>query len=186
MTVTTDRYNGNTVVVDSPMRPRAEALAQSRANARAQQQLDRLALSFVVKRPGRKGGVIFWNVDPSGDYTNDWESGELLGLEALEFMARETETGLSGDLLVRVVLAMPREDDRTGVELGFLRCIGHFAALARQRFGDKHYRDWREQRARFGREQDDKMAAERSERARKAAQARWARRDHERLSAAEE
>ena len=141
------------------------------------------ALSFVAERPGRNGGIIFWNVTPSGDYQKDWDSGDSMGLEALEFMAGRADFGLPGDLLVRVVLDMPREDDRTGIELGFLRCIGYFAALARQTFGDKFYRDWREQQARFVREEFAKMAAARSEHARKAARARWAKRDLERLSA---
>ena len=104
----------------------------------------------------------------------------MFGLEALEFMAKQTEP--SSDLLIWIVLDMPREDDRTGIELGFLRCIGDFAVLARRRFGDRYYRDWRERKARFVREELAKMAVERSEHARKAARARWAKRDLERLN----
>ena len=143
-----------------------------------------LALSFVAKRPGRLSGLNFWNVDPSGDYSEDWHSGELLALEALEFMAKQKEPNSdpSGALLASAVLDMPRRDDRTGVELGFLNCIGYYAAIARRTFGDKHYRDFLAESQRRLREADSKMEAKRSEHARKAARARWAKCDSERLA----
>ena len=143
-----------------------------------------LACSFVTKRPGRKGGLDYWNVKPSGDYAEDWRRGELMALEALEVMALPggLSADPSGDLLASVALAMPRSGDHTGVELGFLNCIGHFAAIAQRNFGDKHYRDFIAQSQRVTRELYAKMKADCSERARKAAQARWAKRDLERLA----
>ena len=143
-----------------------------------------LDLSFVTERPGRLQGLNFWDFEPSGDYVEDWGTGELLGLEALEFMAKRSPDSLPGAyLLASVVLDMPRGDDRTGLELGFLNCIANFAMIARSRFGDKHYRDYLEQRRLRVREMIAQDAANRSEQGRKAARARWAKRDRERLSA---
>ena len=69
---------------------------------------------------------------------------------------------------------MPRGGERTGVELGFLNCIGEFAAEHRRVFGDHGYRRYMAERAaveEMGKIQDQHR---RSEHARKAARARWA------------
>ncbi len=104
-----------------------------------------LALSFVTRLPGRGGGLNWWDVKPSGDYTEEWHQGELLALEALSLTAK-FEDFPRGHLLAQVALAMPRDGEHTGVELGFLNCIGEFAAEARRVVGDHGYRRYMAER----------------------------------------
>ena len=47
-----------------------------------------LALSFVTRLPGRGAGLNWWDVKPSGDYSEEWHQGELLALEALSLTAK--------------------------------------------------------------------------------------------------
>ncbi len=132
-----------------------------------------LALSFVTKLPGRGGGLNWWDVKPSGDYGEEWHQGELLALEALSLMAKEEDLP-RGHLLGPVVHAMPHEEEKTGVELGFVNCIGTFAAEARRVFGDRGYRQYMAAREAGAKRAVAKAQQERSERARKATRARWA------------
>ena len=131
-----------------------------------------LSLSFVTKRPGRGKGLNFWSVTPEEAYAKQWRQGELLALEALTFMANDGPP--RGDLLLHVALDTPRRDDCTGVEFGFMRTIGEFAALARRRFGDVFFLksmaeiDAGDERLRA------QMSAERSEQAKRAARTRRA------------
>ena len=134
-----------------------------------------LALSFVTRLPGRDGGLNWWDVKPSGDYSEEWHQGELLALEALSLTAKIEDGDIPrGHLFANVVLAMPRDGEHTGVELGFLNCIGEFAAEAHGVFGDHGYRGYMAKRAvavEMALIQDQHR---RSEHARKAARARWA------------
>ena len=86
-----------------------------------------LSLSFVTKLPGRGAGLNWWDVKPSGDYSEEWPRGELLALEALSLTAK-FEDFPRGHLLAQVVLAMPRDGEHTGVELGFLK-VGSLSFL---------------------------------------------------------
>ncbi len=129
-------------------------------------------LSFVKSRAG--SGRNFWSIDHSGDIREHWRRGELLALEALDLMAREDDGFLRGHLLGFVALDMARIDAGKRVKLGFMNCIGHFATIAREVHGDGFYRQYLAKEdaaidAIFAREK-----AERSENARRAAQARWA------------
>ena len=132
-----------------------------------------LALSFVTKLPGRGGGLNWWDVKPSGDYEEEWHQGELLALEALSHMAK-TEDLPRGHLLGSLGISMPRRGEHTGVELGFLNCIGEFAAEGRRAFGDHGYRRYMAKRAAGAKRAIAEAQQERSEHARKAARARWA------------
>ena len=116
-------------------------------------------------------GLNFWTVQPVEGYTEQCAQGQELALAALEHMAAIEDPG---GLLSWVVMAMPRKQDHTGVEVGFLTCIGTFAALYRRAAGDGFYRE----RMRTFAEQiealQESAAQERSEYARHAARARWA------------
>ena len=129
-------------------------------------------LSFVKSRAG--SGRNFWSVDHSGDVREHWRRGELLALEALDLMAQEDDGFLRGHLLGFVALDMARIDAGKRVKLGFMNCIGQFATIAREVHGDGFYRQYlAEADAAF----DAMLASEkakRSEHARKAAKARWA------------
>lgn len=97
-------------------------------------------LSFVVRntpdRPG--GGFNYWNVQPTGRYSEDCERGRELAAEYLAFMARYPIVG-NVTLLPLIVgsmmdAAIARGIDTTkpwkrlgGVEGGFLRHINEYA-----------------------------------------------------------
>ena len=81
---------------------------------------------------------------------------------------------LPDSFLSWVVMAMPRKEDRTGVEVGFLYCIGTFAALYRRVAGDGFYREHMRAFAEQIEALRDSAAQDRSEHARHAARARWA------------
>ena len=131
-----------------------------------------LSLSFVTRRPGRGRGLNYWSVTPEEDYAKQWRQGGLLALEALTFMANDRPP--SGDLLTHVALDMPRCDERTGVELGFLKTIGEFAVLARRRFGDGFFQTRLAESDAWNEEFLARMASERSEQAKRAARTRRA------------
>ncbi len=130
-------------------------------------------LSFVKSSEG--SGRNFWSVDHSGDFREHWRRGVLLALEALDLLAQDDEGGfIRHHLLGWVALDMAHIDAGKQIKLGFMSCIGQFAALAREAHGDGFYRQYLAKTdaavdAIFAREK-----AERSERARKAANARWA------------
>ena len=139
-----------------------------------------LELSFVEAREG--GGLDFWSIDHSGDYREQMRRGNLMALEALELMARDDEGAIRHHLLAWIARDMTHIDEDKTVELGFMLCMGAFATIARENHGDGFYRQYLAKadaafEAIFAREK-----AERSENARKAANARWAKRDSERLS----
>ena len=98
-----------------------------------------------------------------------------MALEALDLMARDDDEGcIRCHLLGWVALDMAHIDEGKQVRLGFMNCMGAFAVIARENHGDGFYRQYLAKEdaaidAIFAREK-----AERSERARKAAQARWA------------
>ena len=129
-----------------------------------------LELSFVKDRVG--GGRNFWSVDHSGTYREQWRRGQLLALEALDFMAEDDRMGRW--LLGRISGDMQQHEDGKGVELGFMNCIGEFATLGLAIMGDEFYRQRMADgdAAHIAALADEK--AKRSERARNAAQARWA------------
>ena len=67
-----------------------------------------------------KGKRRFWDVSPTGDYDTDWHIGERYALELLAYLARSQFPFL----FTWVVMAMPGEEDRSGIEAGFLGTIG--------------------------------------------------------------
>ena len=126
-------------------------------------------LSFVTVKKPRGSGLHYWSVEPTGDNIEDQKRGREMALEALEFMAWEWDT--SGGLLLN---SFVRDMGEQGLlEYGFLGCIGHFATRCRREHGDAFYRDYMQREEEALEEYGKMEARERSERARKAAQARW-------------
>ncbi len=77
---------------------------------------------------------------------------------------------------------MPRQSDGHGVELGFMNCMGELATFGLAIMGDEHFRQrMADGDARHIAALADEKAT-RSEQARSAANARWAKRDLERLA----
>ena len=143
--------------------------------------IDIRELSFVKDNEG--SGRNFWSVDHSGDIGEHWRRGELMALEALNLMAGQDDDGFfRGHLLGFVALDMARMDAGNRIKLGFMNCMGQFATIAREDHGDGFFRQYLTNAdAAF----DAALASEkakRSEQGRKAAQARWAKRDLERLA----
>lgn len=140
-----------------------------------------LELSFAKDIQGSNRN--FWSVDHSGDIREHWRRGELLALEALDLMARRDDDGfIRGHLLGFVALDMAHTHEGKRVKLGFMNCMGQFATIAREVHGDGFYRQYLAKAdaaldAMFARQK-----ARRSGHARKAAQARWAKRDRARLA----
>ena len=89
--------------------------------------------SFVrVIKEGRKVmGCKFWVVSPSGNYTDDCRTGRQLALEYLKFLTK------SAFPLQWIVFDMPRDADRTGIEVGFLSIVTR-AALCGALFAGDH------------------------------------------------
>ena len=73
---------------------------------------------------GKKKRRSFWQVRPNGDYTDECLMGEAYAIEALQYIM---VTELS-PLIGWAVMEMPREKDRSGIEIGFLGKIVAFAA----------------------------------------------------------
>ena len=88
--------------------------------------------SFVkVIKEGRKlMGCNFWVVSPSGNYTEDCATGRKLALEYLQFIRRAALP------LQWIVFDMPRQAERTGIEVGFLSAVTKAATLGAYQAGD--------------------------------------------------
>ena len=131
-----------------------------------------LDLSFVKEREG--GGLNFWSVDHSGDYREQMRRGNLMALEVLGLMARDDGGAIRHHLLAWVAKEMTHTDEGKTVALGFMICIGAFAVAAWEDHGDEWFRQYlAEADVAF----DTIFASEkarRSEHARNAANARWA------------
>ncbi len=130
------------------------------------------ALPFVNE--GGKGEPRnFWSVAPTENYQDDWRTGEIYALEALKYMAADPSP--PGSLLGYIATDLQAHGgEYSGVELGFFNCIGTFAAFYPRQHGDKFYRDYLVRADQQWEEGNAEQAKIRSDRARKAAKARWA------------
>ena len=128
-----------------------------------------------VKTLGKGKDRNTWNVTPTGDYFDDWRTGERYALEALRYMAADPSP--PGSLLGFIATDLQANGgEYSGIELGFFNCIGTFAAFYLRTRGDAFYREYMARGDKLWAEADAKEAQERSDRARKAANARWAKR----------
>jgi hypothetical protein len=99
--------------------------------AREPEQASPTELSFVVDRKnGRKRlPRCFWNVQPTRRYSADLKTGRHLALEYLRFCQRGNVP------LAWIIMDMPRQEDRSGIDIGFLSVVGDVAASAVKVFG---------------------------------------------------
>jgi len=105
-------------VVTGQLRPHVAFLSRN--------ELEPTQLPFVTdRRQGRKTVRSFWDVRPNGDYGDECLMGQAYALEALQYMMM---TGFT-PLLTWIVMDMPRESERTGIEVGFLSTISDYAVL---------------------------------------------------------
>lgn len=77
-------------------------------------------LPFIKKRNSR---IVFWDVQPSGDYALDCQTGRKYASLALEHMLKEDFI----PIFTWVIMDMPRKEDVTGLEVGFLEFFAEIA-----------------------------------------------------------
>jgi hypothetical protein len=86
------------------------------------------SLSFVADgSPKSRVNVkrSFWNVEPTGDYAADCDTGSALAIEYLRFEAEQATHGDTHGHLGMIVEHMP--DKHTGIEVAFFHVIDHAA-----------------------------------------------------------
>jgi len=85
------------------------------------------AVSFIEFGQCAEGGRSiqkYWDPDRSGDYAKDCLAGRRHAEDVLKFAS---ETG-NVAVLPWIIAAMPRDDDMSGVEIGFLTALAEAAA----------------------------------------------------------
>jgi hypothetical protein len=87
-------------------------------------------LSFVKQGRKRGDGYRCWVVEPSGNYGANCKTGNALALEYLKFLTKAAFP------LQWIEFEMPREAERTGIEVGFLGVVTRAAALVALAVGD--------------------------------------------------
>jgi hypothetical protein len=69
------------------------------------------------------GQIVFWSIKPSGDYLKDCQTGREYGALALEHMKQADFS----PLLTWCIMDMPRKEDCSGIEVGFLEFFAEIA-----------------------------------------------------------
>ncbi len=83
-------------------------------------------LPFVTNHgKGKKATRSFWDVKPNGNYLDECLIGEAYALEALQYMMAKKLPSL----VTWAVLDMPREENRSGIEIGFISTIAEYAIV---------------------------------------------------------
>ena len=77
-------------------------------------------LPFVKRN---KDHIVFWSVKPSGDYAKDCQTGRKYGALALEHMVKADFR----PLFTWCIMDMPRKNDCSGIEVGFLEFFSEIA-----------------------------------------------------------
>ncbi|MEZ0137343.1 MAG: hypothetical protein AB9Q17_02210 [Candidatus Reddybacter sp.] len=86
-------------------------------------QIEITDLPFVKDKPG-PSGRLFWDVKPNGNYGDECLIGTSYALDALQYLI----AGEFSPMLAWAVGDMPRREDRSGIEVGFLTTIADYAA----------------------------------------------------------
>lgn len=91
-----------------------------------------LSLPFVrdTSRAEQRAGLpprLFWNVEPSGDYSADCETGAHYARLALDYMTKDSFSGLLGWAVFDMMRPGPAH---SGIEVGFLSVFGRHAMVA--------------------------------------------------------
>lgn len=77
-------------------------------------------LPFIKKE---KDSIVFWSVKPSGDFDKDCQTGREFAILALHHMRQADFL----PLLTWCIMDMPRKEDCSGIEVGFLEFIAEAA-----------------------------------------------------------
>ena len=84
-------------------------------------------LSFMAFLEPKGTGINYWSVTPSGHYVTDWETGERLAKEYLDYIGRYPTHGhktLLGSIVNDMILrGKAGREHLSGVEIGFLHSI---------------------------------------------------------------
>ena len=95
---------------------KAERIRSEKYRAQQNEKIDEdenLNLPFITKRSDR---IIFWDVESSGDYALDCQKGRRYASLALEHMIKKDFV----PIFTWAIMDMPRKEDATGIEVGFL------------------------------------------------------------------
>lgn len=77
-------------------------------------------LPFIKKK---KDKIVFWSVNPTGDYVKDCQTGQKYGALALDHMVKAD----FAPLLTWCIMNMPRRENCSGIEVGFLEFLSKIA-----------------------------------------------------------
>lgn len=135
-------------------------------------------LPFVKDSPrGSSEPRNWWSVKPSGDYVEECNTGQRYA--ALFFQVdKETLNAGGFSLLGQVVMGMIRAGDTNGIVVGFFSSVAHaYSPIVSGNFPNLYPAQLEKRIAKYDaarRAENQRQTKERSERARKAANARWA------------
>jgi len=107
-------------------------------------KIRQLSEDFAIKKPEisklpfikkNNDQIVFWSVEPSGHYVKDCQIGREYAALALKHM----EQADFGPLLTWCIMDMPRKQDCSGIEVGFLE---YFAEMVISNFtsSDSYFR----------------------------------------------
>jgi len=102
---------------------KAERIRSEKYRAQLNEKIDEdenLDLPFITKRSDR---IIFWDVESSGNYALDCQKGRRYASLALEHMIKEDFV----PIFTWAIMDMPRKEDATGIEVGFLEFFAEIA-----------------------------------------------------------
>ena len=77
-------------------------------------------LPFIKKKNDQ---IVFWSVNPSGDYDKDCKTGREYAFLALDHMVKAD----FAPLLTWCIMEMPRKENCSGIEVGFLEIFSEIA-----------------------------------------------------------
>ena len=89
-------------------------------------------LSFMKRRKPRGSGTNYWNVDPTGHWSADYETGKELAREYLTYRGRYPTGGnatLLGCIVNDMVKRVGNDSRLDGVAVGFLSVVNEAALL---------------------------------------------------------
>jgi len=92
----------------------------------AKGEYENLDLPFVTKRNDQ---IVFWDVESSGDYALDCQTGRTYASLALEHMIKEDFV----PIFTWAIMDMPRKEYATGIEVGFLEFFAEIAIYTDKR-----------------------------------------------------
>ena len=97
-----------------------ELLNADVVNNEIKDKRDILNLPFIKRD---KNHIVFWSIKPSGDYVKDCQKGRIYGAMALEHMVKADFR----PLFTWCIMDMPRKEDCSGIEIGFLEFFSEIA-----------------------------------------------------------